>query len=301
MQDMTPITPDIKKKLCRAADITGNVIVWGTGLVLLYIVLLFAVFDTFHTPSGSMYPTLQPEDRGYVNKLKLGGRYFDIFAADAGEPYTIRRMPGYGKLERNDVIVFNCPYRDRSDSVALNTRLYYCKRVAAVAGDTLEIAGGRYKVRGYDGTIGVKHQQTRLADYFRQINTLYPDSAMPGWAYCQPYDSLIHWTVTDYGPLVIPAEGTVMSIDRDAYVLYRKYIEWETGQKLQWRDSVATINDKPLREYTFTENYCFAAGDNVLDSKDSRYWGLLPENFIVGVAEFIINATDKSRILKPIK
>ncbi len=68
---------------------------------------------------------------------------------------------------------------------------------------------------------------------------------------------------------------------------YRKYIEWETGRKAEWRDGVARIGGVKTPAYTFRENYCFAAGDHAIDSQDSRYWGLLPEKFIVGVAQFV--------------
>ena len=84
-----------------------------------------------------MTPTLQPGDHGYIDKLKLGGRIFDFYAAARGERVTVRRLPGYGRLERGDVIVFNATFDERWDSVALNMYRYYCKRAVAVAGDTL--------------------------------------------------------------------------------------------------------------------------------------------------------------------
>ena len=299
---MKPLSPKTRHIVTRTVYIVCDIVLWGAGLAALYILALYTVFDTFHTPSTSMYPTLLPGDHGYVNKLKLGGRSFDIFAAHTGKPYTVRRMPGYGHLERNDVVVFNAPYRDSSDTIVMNTSLYYCKRVVAVAGDTLEIADCRYRVRGYDGPLGDTDRQDLLAQYVEQFSTATPDKTQwPGWMRCLPYDSVIHWTVADMGPLLVPAEGTTVTLDRDNYVIYRKYIEWETGRRLEWHDTTAVADGTPVPSYTFTENYCFAAGDNAIDSKDSRYWGLLPEKFIVGVASFIIGATDKTRLLKPIK
>ncbi|WP_303743913.1 S26 family signal peptidase [uncultured Duncaniella sp.] len=63
-----------------------------------------------------------------------------------------------------------------------------------------------------------------------------------------------------------------------------------------WLDSVAVLDGKPLKSYTFTENYCFAAGDHVIDSKDSRYFGLIPEKFIVGTAGILWKSHDHRRI-----
>lgn len=289
-------------------------------LVVLRYLVLFVAFDTFHTPTQSMTPTIPPGYHGRVNKLKLGGRVFNFIAAAEGRPFTVRRLPGYGKLERNDIIVFNAPWTDSWDSVAMNMRLYYCKRVVAVAGDTLEIRGGHYKVRGFEGTLGVSSEQDMVKAYVDHIRLTTPDSArMGGSVYTIPYDSLLNWTINEMGPLVVPAKGMTVKLDHTNYLLYRKYIEWETGAKLFWNASSqdAAIQDavlgdtasldgefgeaamrngyraflrgkgskeKPqlLTEYTFTEDYCFAAGDHAIDSQDSRYWGFLPEKFIVG-------------------
>lgn len=259
-------------------------------LVVLRYLVLFVAFDTFHTPTQSMTPTIPPGYHGRVNKLKLGGRVFNFIAAAEGRPFTVRRLPGYGKLERNDIIVFNAPWTDSWDSVAMNMRLYYCKRVVAVAGDTLEIRGGHYKVRGFDGTLGVSSEQDMVKAYVDHIRLTTPDSVrMGGSVYTIPYDSLLNWTINEMGPLVVPAKGMTVKLDHTNYLLYRKYIEWETGAKLFWNASRAFLRgkgrkEKPqlLTEYTFTEDYCFAAGDHAIDSQDSRYWGFLPEKFIVG-------------------
>lgn len=277
-------TGNWKRILSKAFDIFCTVFLWIFGLVVLYVMLLFTVFDTFHVPTESMTPTLHPGDRGIINKLKLGGRVFDPYACAAGEPYEVKRMPGYGKLESGDVIVFNAPFTDSWDSVAMNMRMYYCKRAVAVAGDTLEIRNGHYRVRGLDREFGVKREQDLVGRYIRDYIRETPDSVpMPGWMLCNPQDSTFNWTLADMGPMLIPGKGSQIKLDYHNTILYRKYIAWETGKPVEWRDSNATIGGKPAKGYTFTEDYCFAAGDHAIDSQDSRYWGLLPEKFIVGV------------------
>lgn len=277
-------TGNWKRILSKAFDIFNTVFLWIFGLVVLYVLLLFTVFDTFHVPTESMTPTLRPGYRGIINKLKLGGRVFDPYACAAGEPYEVKRMPGYGKLENGDVIVFNAPFTDSWDSVAMNMRMYYCKRAVAVAGDTLEIRKGHYRVRGLDKELGVKREQDVAGWCVKDYFIYNPDSVgIPEWMACGPRDSTFNWTIAEMGPLFIPAVGSRVELDYHNTVYYRKYISWETGKSVEWRDSVAMIGGIPAKDYTFTENYCFAAGDHVVDSQDSRYWGLLPEKFIVGV------------------
>ena len=137
-----------KNFLTKIADCGFWCIMTILGLGALYIIGLITVFDTFHVPGSSMTPTIHPGGHGVINKLKLGGRLFDIYAAADGRPFKIQRLPGYGKLEKNDIIVFNGPFTESWDSIAMNMRTYYCKRAVAVAGDTIEIRDGHFRVKG---------------------------------------------------------------------------------------------------------------------------------------------------------
>ena len=77
---------------------------------------------------------------------------------------TIFRIPGLGSFKRNDVLVFNFPYQmNRWDSIRMNVMQYYVKRCIALPGDTLEIRGGFYKVRGCHEQLGNYKAQQYLA------------------------------------------------------------------------------------------------------------------------------------------
>ena len=275
-----------KKVLYRIGNVVYYTFMTVATLFILRYLILFVAFDTFHTPTRSMTPTIPPDYTGLVNKLKMGGRIFDFMAAAEGRPFSVKRFPGYGKLERNDIIVFNTPWTNGWDSIAMNMRLYYCKRAIALAGDTLEVRDGHYRVRGYPHPLGVPAEQDMVKEYVAYKRRTTPDSIpMDGGVYAAPHDSLFNWTIDEMGPLVVPAKGMTIALDNRNLILYRKYIEWETGEKLPDNlpgtpsDSSA---DTSLPTYTFRENYCFAAGDHASDSQDSRYWGFLPEKFIVG-------------------
>lgn len=107
-----------------------------------------------------------------------------------------------------------------------------------------------------------------------------------------PNDSIVPWTISDFGPLVVPAKGSEMRLNHITATVYHNLIEWECGQKLTVVGDSVIIDDKFLPSYTFKENYYFVAGDNVFNSQDSRYFGLVPEPFIVGKAAFILQSTD---------
>ena len=280
-----------------------DVIIGIFVLMILYVLVQVTTTCSFHTPSESMTPTLLPDESGLVNKWKMGARIFNFFDAVKGKPYEIKRLPGYGRLERGDVIVFNYPYQDRNkDSIAMNLGLYYCKRAVGIAGDTLEIRDCFYHVRGCRDTLGVASEQRELQRVMKRVSEEEPETRKwNGWQRIQPKDSLFDWTVRDMGPFLIPGEETEITLDRRNWLLYRRYIEWETGRKLQWRDSVAVMDGKPLKTYRFKENYCFAAGDHAIDSRDSRYFGLVPEKFIVGVAGILWKTKDGKRRLRTIK
>lgn len=258
-------------ELQKVVEVVYRTIIVALCLYALYWVVQVTTACSFHTPSGSMYPTLKPDESGLVNKWKLGARIFNIFDAADGKPYEIRRLPGYGSLERGDVIIFNYPYQGKKeDSIAMNLGLYYCKRAVAVAGDTLEIRDCFYKVRGCPDTLGVASAQRELRRIMRDHRRLEPDPRRwPGWMRGQPRDSLFGWTIQHMGPLVIPEAGLTMEIDRRNFLLYRRYIEWETKKKLTWQDSCAFLAEKPIKFYKFAEDYCFEAGDNAPDSCDS--------------------------------
>ena len=76
------------------------------------------------------------------------------------------------------------------------------------------------------------------------------------------------------------------------FQLYKKLIEWEQKKSLQYKDSIVFLNGTSISGYRFLKNYYFMAGDNGMNSQDSRYWGMLPEEYIVGKAWIIWKSID---------
>ncbi|HZE84744.1 MAG TPA: signal peptidase I, partial [Puia sp.] len=108
-----------------------------------------------------------------------------------------------------------------------------------------------------------------------------------------PYDHAHRWTSDNFGPLWIPAKGVTMPLTLANYVLYERAIRVYERNKLEMKEGTIFLNDKPVTSYTFTMNYYFMMGDNRHDSEDSRFWGFVPEDHVVGQAWLIWMSLDK--------
>ena len=254
-------------------------------LVALYVLALVFLYATFRIPSRSMYPVLEEGDRVLVWKPILGARLFDVGKSLDGEQTKIYRLPGLRKVKRNDVLVFNFPHPDSWSRIEMHILKYYIKRCIALPGDTLSIRDGMFRVSGVDGPLGNVESQLR-------IGRASPEDFPKGTYRTFPYDSLTGWNIRNFGPLYIPRKGGEVTLDRLGVLLYRKLIEWEQGKKLVYRNDSVLLGDSLVHTYRFRKNYYFVAGDNGWNSQDSRYWGLLPEEYIVGRAVRICNSTD---------
>ena len=252
--------------------------------LLLALAIRLFLYNFYIVPGDSMEPAILPGDFILANKWIYGARIFSGLKFDRNSDPPIVHMPGFRDIRRNDVLVFNFPYRYGWDTIRMNFEMIFVKRCLAISGDSISIIGGFYHVAGLADTLGNISDQKRLADHRGEL----PPSIVNTF----PYDTVFKWNILNFGPLFVPASGTTIPLTLSNFKLYRRQIAYETGAVVRLKDTSVYINDNIVHDYTFNSNWYFVAGDNVMNSQDSRYFGLIPEAYIIGVATRVIASKD---------
>lgn len=261
----------------------------GVALIAAIILRIFLV-QAFRIPTGSMKDTLMIGDMLLVNKFIYGVRTPNrIPFTDIEIPYI--RLPGFKEPERGNIIVFKYP-RDES--------LDYIKRCIALPGQTIEVRNGWAYVNGipegkWKRIIRRKPdpdpRDRRLFDYY-ELKTDWGDK----YVVRQLSDYKTPWD--DFGPIRVPKKGTVIHFplkNQDEWRLYEELIEnREHHTFARRRDGTVLIDGQVRDSYTIEQNYLFMMGDNRDDSSDSRDWGFMPRENVVGEALLIYFSFDKN-------
>ena len=117
--------------------------------------------------------------------------------------------------------------------------------------------------------------------------TLFPDAAD---LHVSEAMSAVHrsWQLDDYGPLPVPKKGqTIKLTPGNAAIYYKIVSQYEHNQGITWQNGMIYQHGQPLTSYTIKQNYYFMMGDNRHNSEDSRFWGFVPEDHVVGKAVFV--------------
>lgn len=227
-----------------------------------------------------MEPVIIPGDYVLVNKLTYGARLFDVFSVLSGDKVKIKRVPGIAKIKRNDIVVFHFPYPKIWGKIEMDMFKYYIKRCIGISGDSISIRKGFYLNNKTNKILGNQNAQKILS--VKSVESM-PEGVFNTY----PKDSVLRWNIKNFGPLYIPKKGDVIFLNRKNFVLYQKIIEWESKSILRIENDTLFSNNIPISKYIFKKNYYFMAGDKIENSQDSRYLGLVPEEFIVGKAWFV--------------
>ena len=125
-----------------------------------------------------------------------------------------------------------------------------------------------------------------MTDKIRQGTT-------PLWPFTKESES---WTVDNYGPVWIPKEGSTLTLDSHSVAVYAKTIQdFEGWKTVENKGNYLLIDGQKVTTYTFKQNYYFMMGDNRNNSLDSRYWGFVPADHIVGKPVLIFVSSDPKK------
>lgn len=241
---------------------------WGKtilGALLMVMILNGLLIASFVVPTGSMERTVMTGDFLFVNKFVYGPSTPQLIPF-LNIPLPFLRFPGVRDPQKGDVIVFIFP--GQRDEVEDPDFQYYLKRCVAVSGDVLEVRNNQLFVNGKQLAVpphAVFHSS--IADKEYQKTQTFP----VGKGY----------TIDNYGPIKVPSEGEVIQLT------LANYREWDTfirreGHTVALSGSTILIDGKPATSYKVQRNYCFGMGDNRDMSLDSRFWGFIPMENVVG-------------------
>ena len=281
---------DERKSLQRVRDIVE------ISLAAIFAALVLRTFfiEALCISSSSMANTLLPGDFVLVNKFIYGIRMPERI------PLTSVRIPpvnllGLNHPDRGDVIVFR--YQKDQDEFKLASGVNFVKRCVAIGGDTVQIIGNILYVN--------RHPMSYPAPANFGGRLLFSE-AIPEDLDFEISTALMginrHVSVSgaklesaDCGPVVVPRRGDTLVISTSNIDQWGAFIERE-GHRVAVGQDAVMIDGKPSDRYVVERNYLFVLGDNRENSSDSRDWGFLPEDFVVGRAMMVYWSLDLPQV-----
>lgn len=229
-----------------------------------------------------MENTLLPGDFILVNKFAYNFTTpKEIPVAQIHIPYE--NLFETGKPEINDIVVFEFPSGFENDPLRNGTK--YVKRIAAGPHDTLQIINKELFVNGVKINLPNTLRKTlnnKRAGWIKD-DLIYPPAA--------------NWNRDNYGPIVIPAKGDTIRITPENFKLWQSVIVTDYGERsLLEEGTLVTLNGRAINEYILTQDHYFVLGDNLDISMDSRQFGFITDNMIIGKAIFVYWSFDSEKV-----
>jgi len=264
-----PKAKDIKAKKSKPREFIDALVYAGVVAFIIKILL----FEAFRIPTGSMEKTLWVGDFLLVTKFTYGATTpRNVPFTDIRLPYY--KLPGFKEPKRGDIIVFDFP-GDRDDLESKEV-VNYIKRCVGTPGDTIRIINKKLYV---NGQLFPNPPNAMFDNVSRPENFVNPRMFPKG----------SKWNEDWYGPLRIPKKGDVTKIDSSNYEGWKMFVMKEGHNIRMTGEGKVIVDDKelPNNEYIVERDYLFMMGDNRNNSLDSRFWGFMPVDNVVGEALMI--------------
>ncbi len=238
--------------------------------------------------------------RKYINDNPQSFGEIVVRPVDRRENYVKRcvGLPGQTLQIKNRVIYLDGKANKEPDNVQyryfVHTKGMLPDNLCHELGISKEDLAGYYTDESvYNMPLTAKAKDALLArkDIVTAIENTPDDDA--GGLY--PLNKLTGWTVDNYGPIWIPKKGETIELSLDNLPLYERPIHAYEGNALEVKDGKIFINGEETTRYTFKMDYYWMMGDNRHNSADSRFWGFVPEDHVVGKPIFIWLSLDQDR------
>lgn len=244
-----------------------------------FFIITFVIQNT-RIPTGSMEDTILVGDFVLVNKFIYGSsspKYIPFTQIEI--PYFT--LPAIRDPRPKDIVVFEWPgNRDqiKADELGVN----YVKRCIGTPGDTVQVI---------DKVVYVNKKQFWIPPH---VKYLQPYPQPKGMVEPRIFPKGMPWNEDNYGPLIVPKKGYTIPLNTNNIEQWETTIDREYGKKVvSVKDGVITIEGKPVTSYTFKKDYYFMMGDNRDDSLDSRFWGFVSKDMVVGEAFITLFSWDR--------
>lgn len=364
----------VENRSTKAESNSGETVSSILFAVVVATIIHTYVIQPYTIPTSSLEKTLLVGDFLFVSKFHYGARtpmttvalpmVHDTIPGTKLNSYLKKphlpyfRLPGFQKIQHNDIVVFNWPtdtvyqfndpLRRPAVDKPIDKKTNYVKRAVGLPGENLSIKDGDVYINGEkmklndraklqftytvktDGssidfnslikrldlregasyynndptTIILGAVTDEAAEVLRSVTGVvsvqkglpkdYQDQITPIVSKMLFPHNQVGWNEENLGPIHIPAEGETVTLTQENLPFYQRAISVYEHNKLEVKNGQIYINDVATDKYTFQQNYYFMMGDNRNRSEDSRYWGYVPEDHIVGKPVFVWMSLDQA-------
>lgn len=246
--------------------------------VVLVLLITSAVVEGSLVPTPSMESTIQVGDRLLINKFIFGASTPSYIPfTDVELPYF--RLPAFREPERNEILVFRFPgnlNQLKDDKVE-----FWVKRCIGIPGDVVEIRNKVIFVNGEEFPIppNIRYKNQPIKKKGSRNLSIFPRGS--------------NWNEDNYGPLTVPQKGDKVELSIENIEQWRTLINREYGREVvSLIGKEIFIDGVKKNSYEVKEDYYFMVGDNRDDSSDSRFWGFVPRENVVGTPLIIFWSWD---------